>query len=585
MKFFVLFFIVIFYSQSVFSQYYLRGQVLDDKGKPLYGVKIYLQSRGTIDYATSDDGSFGIPTPKVVDTITLILNGYDTYKAPIPTKNFQKLTLTMQHGRSMEIQNRLVSLTKNLDMAKEAIIGTDIGETYNNLYENRFVSANDNPETGFALNIDRASYSHIRRFIYNKFKVPTSAVRIEQMLNYFNLEPTVIIQQKPSEQFIFNSMITNCPWNNTENLLFVNLQAPKLNLDSVPPSNLVFLIDVSGSMDQANRLPLLQAAFKLLVNNLRSQDKISIVTYGGGVRVALPPTSGAEKQEIMGVIDALNADGDTPGSGAIRLAYSMAKASYTKEANNRVILATDGDFNVGQSSDQDLEDLIVTESKTGISLTCLGVGMGNFKDSKLETLAKQGHGNYAYLDNVNEAEKVLVIEFTKTLYNVAEDAYVNIVFNPMYVNRYRLIGFDNPRDVIVDSSKKILGGEVGSGHSLMAIFEIKPTNKTIVDDINLATLNLQYKSPKNKKLVKQSFAIPYISKDLMAVDSVYRFATSVAMFGSILRGSKYVNGFGLESVLQLSRTAAKPYNFSQKEFIDIVEKADDVYNPSKKKKR
>ena len=240
MKLFVLLFIVLLFSQTLFSQYYLRGQVVDDKGKPLYGVKIYLQSKGKIDYATSDDGSFGIPTPKAVDTITLILDGYDTYKAPIPTKDFQKLTLTMQQGRSMEVKNRLVSLTKNLDMAKEAIIGTEIGETYNNLYENRFISANENPETGFALNIDRASYSHIRRFIYNKLKVPTEAVRIEQMLNYFNLQPDVSSQQKPSQQFISNSVITNCPWNNSDQLLFVNLQAPILNLDSIPPSNLVF---------------------------------------------------------------------------------------------------------------------------------------------------------------------------------------------------------------------------------------------------------------------------------------------------------------------------------------------------------
>ncbi len=585
MKPFVLLFIVLLFSQSGFSQYYLRGQVVDDKGTPLYGVKIYLQSKGKIDYATSDDGRFGIPTPKAVDTITLIMDGYETYKAPIPTKDFQKLTLTMQQGRSMEVKNRLVSLTKNLDMAKEAIIGTEIGETYNNLYENRFISANENPETGFALNIDRASYSHIRRFIYNKFRVPTEAVRIEQMLNYFNLQPEVSVQQKSSQQFISNSVITNCPWNNNNQLLFVNLQAPKLSLDSVPPSNLVFLIDVSGSMDQADRLPLLQAAFRLLVNNLRVQDRISIVTYGGGVRVALKPTSGAEKQTIMGVIDALTADGDTPGNGAIRLAYSLVKANFSKESNNRVILATDGDFNVGQSSDQELEDLIVSQRQTGISLTCLGVGMGNFKDSKLETLAKQGNGNYAYIDDVNEAEKVLVTEFTKTLYNVAEDAYVNIVFNPMYVNKYRLIGFDNPIDVITNPSNKIQGGEVGSGHSLMAIFEINPTNKTIGDNLNFASLNLQYKRPKNRELINQSFAIPYVPKDLMTVDSVYRFATSIAMFGSILRGSKYITGFGFESVLQLAQTAVKPSSFSQKEFLDIVEKADAVYNPGKKKKK
>ena len=587
MKLFFTLFIVVFTFQFSFGQYYLRGQVFSDKGQTLSGVKIYLKSKGPIDFATGDDGSFGIPTPKLVDTITLMLDGYETYNAPIPTKDFQKLTMKMRQGTAMEMQNRLVSITKNLGVAKEAVIETGMGESYNNLYENNFVSAKENPETGFALNIDRASYSHVRRFIYNKFNVPTEAVRIEQMLNYFNLQPASTFEQQASKRFTSNSVITNCPWDNTNQLLFVNLQAPKLNLDSVPPSNLVFLIDVSGSMDQANRLPLLQAAFRLLVNNLREQDKISIVTYGGGVRIALNPTSGSEKKKIMEVIDALTANGDTPGSGAIRTAYFLAKSNFSKDFNNRVILATDGDFNVGQRTDEELENLIVSERQTGISLTCLGVGMGNFKDSKLETLSKQGNGNYAYLDNVNEAEKVLVTEFTKTLYNVAEEAYLNIVFNPTYVSKYRLIGFDNPRDIMADTSNKIQGGEVGSGHSMMAMFEIKPTSNNLegIQNQSFATLNLQYKLPKTRELIKQSFGIPYAPKNLMSVDSVYRFATSIAMFGSILRGSKYMNGVGFESVMQMAQSAVNPNVFSQKEFLDIVDKADGIYNPRKKKKK
>ena len=585
-SFFTFLFFVALLQQS-YSQYYLRGQVFSDKGKTLSGVKIYLKSKGPIDFTTGDDGSFGIPTPKLVDTITLMLDGYETYHNPIPSKDFQKLTLKMRQGTTMEIQNRLVSFTKNLGISKDVIVHTDMGESYNNLIENAFVSANQNPETGFALNIDRASYSHVRRFIYNKFNVPTEAVRIEQMLNYFSLQPRAFFQQKPSSRFISNAVLTNCPWSNNNQLLFVSLHAPKLNLDSVPPSNLVFLIDISGSMDQANRLPLLQAAFRLLVNNLREQDKISIVTYGGGVQVALNPTSGAEKKKIMDVIDGLSANGDTPGSGAIRTAYSLAKTNISKEFNNRVILATDGDFNVGQSSDEELENMIVSQRQTGISLTCLGVGMGNFKDSKLETLSKQGNGNYAYIDNVNEAEKVLVTEFAKTLYNVAEDAYVNIIFNPAYISKYRLIGFDNPRDAIADTSNKIQGGEVGSGHSMMAMFEIVPTNKVVQDIQNqsFATLNLRYKLPKTREQIKQSFAIPYTPKNLMLVDSVYRFATSIAMFGSILRGSNYINGFGFESVWQMAQTAVNPNNVSQKEFLDIVDKADTIYNPKKKKKR
>ena len=404
------------------------------------------------------------------------------------------------------------------------------------------------------------------------------------MLNYFNLKPAAAISDDPTK-FNFNSQITNCLWNASNQLLFINLRAPKLNLDSVPPSNLVFLLDVSGSMDQPNRLPLLQSAFKLLVENLRPQDRVSIVTYGGGVHVVLYPTSGAEKKKIIEVIDALYADGDTPGSGAIRTAYYLAKTNFDKQANNRVILATDGDFNVGQSNDQELEDMIISQKQTGVSLTCLGVGMGNFKDSKLETLARQGNGNYAYLDNVAEAEKVLVTEFTKTLYNVAEDAYVNIVFNPKLVNKYRLIGFDNPREVISDTSNKILGGELGSGHDLMAVFEVEPAKDALVSSDNYATLNLQYQPPKSKQVLKQAFSIPNATRDLMTVDSAYRFATAVALYGSILRGSPYIKDANFESVLQLAQTSALAGNIAQKEFIDVVDKSDTIFNPGKKKKK
>lgn len=584
MRFPLTLFFILFYLPCSFAQYYLRGEVRDEKGKPLVGVRIHMQTKGELNFFSGDDGSFGLPTPKAIDTLTLIMDGFETIRMGTPAKDYQKITMKLVRGTSMEMQNRLTSLTKNLGVASDIITKTDMGESYNNLIENSFVNAATNPETGFALNIDRASYSHIRRFIFNKLKPPTQVVRIEQMLNYFSLKPAAS-QSNKTKKFSLNSTITNCPWNGANQLLFVNLQAPKLNLDSVPPSNLVFLIDVSGSMDQPNRLPLLQAAFKLLVANLRPQDRISIVTYGGGVRVALYPTSGAEKEKIIEVIDALYADGDTPGNGAIRVAYDLAKTNFNKEANNRVILATDGDFNVGASNDQDLEDMIITQKQTGVSLTCLGVGMGNFKDSKLETLARQGNGNYAYLDNIAEAEKVLVTEFTKTLYNVAEDAYVNIVFNPAYVNKYRLIGFDNPREAISDTSNKIQGGEVGSGHSLMAIFEVEPQKNIVANAENYAKLNLQYQLPKTKNAIRESFAIPFITKDIMSVDSAYRFATSVAMFGSILRGSRYIKDVSFETVLQLAQTAAQPNNVSQKEFMDVVDKADAIYNPGKKKRK
>ena len=584
MKSLITFFAVFLCLSKSFSQYYLRGVVKDEKGKLLSGAKIHIKTKGMLDFTSGDDGSFGLPTPKAVDTLTVIMNGFEPFYGAVATKEYQTITLKMTRGTSMEMQSRLVSLTKNLGLASDVITKTDMGESYNNLIENSFVAAAKNPETGFALNIDRASYSHIRRFIYNKFKPPTQVVRVEQMLNYFNLKPASAVEDDPAK-FNFSSQITNCPWNSNNQLLFVNLRAPKLNLDSVPASNLVFLLDVSGSMDQPNRLPLLQSAFKLLVENLREQDRVAIVTYGGGVHVVLYPTSGAEKKKINEVIDALSADGDTPGSGAIRTAYYLAKTNFDKQANNRVIIATDGDFNVGQSNDQELEDMIIAQKQTGVSLTCLGLGMGNFKDSKLETLARQGNGNYAYLDNVAEAEKVLVTEFTKTLYNVADNAYANVVFNPSLVSKYRLIGFDNPREIISDTSNKLQGGEVGSGHDLMAIFEVEPTKNAPAGADNYATLNLQYQPNKSKEVIKLAFPVNNTFKDLASVDSAYRFATAIAMYGSILRGSPYIKDVTFDNVVQMAQSSALAGNVAQKEFIDVVEKSDVIFNPTKKRKK
>lgn len=578
--------LILLISQPLFGQYYLRGEIKDEKGKALFGAKINLQSKGDAPFASGDDGAFGLPTPKAIDTISVTMDGFEPYRAGIATQKYQVIVLKMLRGTSMEMQNRLTSFTKNLHFAKDFIVKTEMGESYNNLIENDFVSSQSNPETGFAMNIDRASYSNIRRFLNNQLKAPSQAVRIEQMLNYFNLQPSSYSSVKDDRAFKFNHALTNCPWNNKNQLLFLNLQAPKLNLDSVPPSNLVFLIDVSGSMDQPNRLPLLQSAFKLLITNLREEDMISIVTYGGGVRVVLYPTSGAEKKKIIEVIDALDANGDTPGSGAIKTAYNLAKTNFRREKNNRVILATDGDFNIGAHNDQELEELIVAQKQTGITLTCLGVGMGNFKDSKLETLAKKGNGNYAYLDNIMEAEKVLVTEFTKTLYNVADDAYVNIQFNTSQVKKYRLIGFDNPREAATDTSKRLEGGEVGSGHSLMAIFEIEPNlSNDASKKENYATVNLQYNKVKSKQLVSFSFSIANEPKDFFTADSAYRFATAVAMFGSILRGSKYVADISFDNVYQIALSVAKPYNYSQKEFLELIDKADRIYNPLKKRRK
>jgi Ca-activated chloride channel family protein len=437
------------------------------------------------------------------------------------------------------------------------------------------------------LNINKASYSNIRRFLNTKSTVPPDAVRIEELLNYFNLN-----YQEPSNDEVFKitSAFSDCPWDQQKKLLYLNVNARKLDLNKVPPSNLVFLIDASGSMDMPNRLPLVKAAFQMLVKNLRPIDSVSIVIYGGTVAVWLQPTSGAEKQTIIRSIEELSAQGDTPGESAIRMAYAVAKSTFIKGGNNRVILATDGDFNVGETSEKALEELITRERQSGVYLTCLGVGMGNFKDSKLETLAKRGNGNYAYLDDIREAEKVLVKEVTQTFFAVADDVYLNVHFNPQLVKDYRLIGFDNKKDVINTGTGELEGGEIGSGNSVQAIFEVK-TNS--IDSATLSTLNkapiaevqLHYTiNGVDKKPV--NYTCDNTVQPFLTLNNDLRLAASIAMFGLKLRQSKFISKeIDWDDILKIATDAYNPADYLQKEFVQLIGTAQKVYGKKKKKKK
>ncbi len=568
---------------TAYSQYYLRGEVRDERGRLLQGVKITVGSKGSFPYYSGNAGTFGISVSTITDTITLLLDGYEPVRNRIDTRRFQNLVMKMLPSTAHLYARKLSSLTTNFKAEPLGMLSV-LGESYSNLTENVFVAADKYPETGFALNIDKASYSNIRRFLSNEMLVPTDAIRIEEMLNYFDFSPAH--NPTNNKQFFCRTQVTTCPWEEKNRLLFLNITAPKLNLDSVPPSNLVFLIDISGSMDKPNRLPLLQSAFKLLVNNLRAIDTITIVTYGGGVGIALPPTGGDHKKKIRDIIDSLTASGDTPGEGAIRIAYDMAKRTFMPKGNNRVILATDGDFNIGQTSEKDLEDMIVGYKQTGIYLTCLGVGMGNYKDSKLEALSKKGNGNFAYIDNVQEAQKVLVTEFTRTLYSVANNSFLKIRFAPNTIQQYRLIGFDNKKNTADDSSSELEGGEVGSGHSLMAIFEIKPIpHDSLLKNKVLASVSLQYKIPGLDSTRTQTFTAWYQPEDINTTDTAYRFAASVAMFGSILKHSPFVKNYVPEDVLLLAKTAVNKHEPTEMEFLSLIEKAIKLYQPAKRKKK
>ncbi len=568
------------------AQYYLRGEVKDEKKQYLQNVKIMLHSTRYI-YYSGTSGGFGITCRNLSDSITLILDGYETKSFAVKTDVFQQITLKALSSNSTKNRQKLISITKDQNFSSTYNWYVS-DESYFSLVENEIVDVNKFPNTGFSLNINKASYSNIRRFINNQSMVPPDAVRIEELLNYFNLH-----YREPAKKDVFSieSQISDCPWDVESKLLFLNINARKLDMENVPPSNLVFLIDVSGSMDMPNRLPLVKAAFQMLIKNLREKDTVSIVAYGGTVSVWLQPTSGAEKQKIIQSIEELTARGDTPGESAIRMAYELAEHTFIKGGNNRVILATDGDFNVGEVSEKALDDLITKEKKTGVYLTCLGVGMGNYKDSKLEILAKRGNGNFAYLDDINEAEKVLVKEVTQTFYSVADDVFLNVHFNPGVIKSYRLIGFDNKRDAIADSTGELEGGDIGSGNSVLAIFEITPLKED--EFINgtftqlPAQVSLRYVLPNvaantgNRK--ELNYNCPNNYAPFTNIDKEFQLGTAIAMFGMKLRVSKFFPNSEWTDIEKIAYSAYDPSNYLQKQFVELVAAAKKIYVKKRKK--
>ncbi len=572
-------FLILFYQLS--AQFYIRGEVKDEKNQPLQNVKIFLHSNRLL-YFSGNTGGFGITTTKFYDTLTFNADGYEPRSVSVQADTYQEVTLKMLFPKNNLQTQRLISISGSID-------NNDNGnqafgnESYSNLVENNFIPAEKFPVTEFSVRADKASYTNIRRFINQKMTVPVDAVRIEEMLNYFNLNYK---DPGPANTFNIESQLTSCPWNINRQLLFVNVSAKKLNFDSVSPGNFVFLIDVSGSMDLPNRLPLLKASFQSLVKNLREKDTISIVTYGGTVGVWLPPTSGGEKQKIINAIEQLNAAGDTPGEAALRAAYKLAKSSFIAGGNNRIILATDGDFNVGQTTEKELEELITKERQSGIYLTCLGVGMGNYKDSKIEALAKRGNGNFAYLDDIKEGEKILVKELTQTLYTVANDVSMNIKFNAGMVKAYRLIGYDNKKNVLVDSASVLEGGEIGSANGVTAVFEIIPEINNVYeeDDSNIADIKLNYTEPNDTARKFYDYSCTNNYKDFINISKDLKFATSLTMFGLLVRGSKYANYISWGDIEKIAKDAKNPDDYLQNEFLTIVENAKKIYAKKGKRK-
>lgn len=569
---------------SANAQFHLKGEVKDSKKNILLNVSVFVHSSKKIYSLGPTTGFFDIVSSLAIDSLSFSLAGYKTDTVIVSAGKFQKVVLKTLEEAQKIIPPRFISSTQNFSSSYNKNIFNG-NETYLRSVENDFVLTAATPRIGYSLNINKASYSNVRRIINSRAMVPPDAVRVEELINYFNL-----CYKKPTGNNTFNieTQLTSCPWKKKNQLLFVNVSAKVLDLKDIPPANFVFLIDVSGSMAFPNRLSLLKSALPLFVRNLRSIDTVSIVTYGETVQTWLKPTSGEQKKIILDAIDQLESGGDTPGEQAIKHAYKLAKANFIIGGNNRIILATDGDFNVGQSSEEALDQLITSNTQSGISLTCIGVGMGNLKDSKLQIMAKKGRGNYAYIDNINEAQKVFVTELTQTMYAVANNAFITIQFNPAKIKNYRLIGFENSKEAIGDSTSIIEGGQIGSGSSMLAIFEIIP-NEPIVSSqnnvTNLGNLELQYSNLNDTALIKTNVTIGDEFTKMDSLDNDLRMATAITMFALRIRGSKYFTNPSWPVIYNFAKSAVNPSVYLQNEFLNLILQSKKIYKNRKRKYR
>ncbi len=599
------------------QHYTISGFIRDQQGSPLAGVTITEKGKN-ISTISAEDGGFTLNISS--QHAVLIFNGIGIEKMELGVQTSeQPLSVVLKQAQSSlnevvvsglsveadagplnptplaraiynNLQGRVAGVTvgrqkkdksgfynSGMDQEKRSFQSNEDSsfntEEYEAITENRFLTAAENPLSTFSIDVDGGSYSNVRRYLQQKLLPPSGAVRIEEFINYFHYEYP---QPQGNDPFSINTEIGACGWNPSHELVMIGLQGKKIPTESLPASNLVFLIDVSGSMMEPEKLPLVQRSLKLLVDQLREQDRVSLVVYAGNAGLVMPSTSGSEKIKIKDAIDRLEAGGSTAGGAGIQLAYKVAEQNFIRNGNNRVILCTDGDFNVGPSSDPELDRIIEKEKKTGVFLTVLGYGMGNYKDSKMEKLADKGNGNHAYIDNENEAKKVLVNEFGGTLFTIAKDVKLQIEFNPAKVQAYRLIGYENRmlnKEDFNNDEKD--AGELGSGHTVTAIYEIIPVGVANdflekidplkyqqatkpIGDFNsdeLMTIKFRYKKPDAEKSLLIVHAVKDQSPGLNRTSDNFRFVSAVAEFGMLLRNSEFKQKCSFEKAYMLGKSA------------------------------
>ena len=542
----------------------------------------------------------GVPAGE--HTVTVVLLGYETQNQQVTVVAGQTTTVNIEMTRgALRVQDITVTGVARLRAA--ASVAAEYAfrrpyntESYAEIDENEFRTVGEAPLSTFSIDVDRASYANVRRFIQDGQRPPVDAVRIEEMINYFPYQWGDVAGEHP---FAVTTEVTQAPWKREHTLVRIGLHAESIETENLPPSNLVFLLDVSGSMSSQDKLPLLKKAFALLVDQLREQDRVAIVVYAGAAGLVLPSTPGSEKDEILAALEKLRAGGSTAGGAGIKLAYDVARKYHMDGGNNRVILATDGDFNVGASSDDAMVKLIEKERESGTFLSVLGFGTGNLKDSKMEQIADHGNGNFAYIDGLLEARKVLVEEMGGTLLTLAKDVKLQVEFNPATVSGYRLIGYENrllADEDFNDDTKD--AGELGAGHTVTALYEVVPAGvgmpRPSVDPLRyqeqqpaendapppsrfedeLMFVKIRYKDPDGDR----SKLLEHAVMDRTGTPSAdLRFAAAVAGFGMLLRDSEHAGTLTLDDVVSLAEAGRgdDPRGY-RGEFIRLVEVSRDL---------
>jgi Ca-activated chloride channel family protein len=604
----------------------IEGSVRDQAGNPIANAQVFVVGT-SVSAITETSGAYRLrQVPVGTQTVRAAFIGYrstEVANVPVRKGKVTRLDLILEQtavelseitvleygaGRAEEAPaNTKTSAVPSVPRGARVAGGVAAGiapagasagnegwntENYAAIEESRFLPAASNPRSTFSIDVDAASYTNVRRFLTAGQRPPKDAVRIEEFLNYFRYDYP---EPKGDERFSVTTDLAVSPWAPDHRLLRIGIKGKSLRTDAVPPSNLVFLLDVSGSIQPPNKLPLVKQAFRLLAQELRPQDRVAVVVYAGAAGLVLPSTPGSDKATILAALDRLEAGGTTAGGAGLRLAYEVARQHYARDGNNRVVLATDGDFNIGESSDAAMVQLIEEWRDQGIFLTVLGFGTGNLKNSRMEQIADKGNGHYAYVDNLNEARRVFVREFAGTLVTIAKDVKIQVEFNPAKVTAYRLVGYENRAlrtEDFADDRKD--AGELGAGHTVTALYELVPAGASLAGTGNdldslkyqqvslrpeaagtdeWLTVQLRYKEPTGSRSRLLTHPVR-VRKPIVEPAGDFRFAVAVAGFGLVLRDSEYRGTATLDQVLELARGAEGGDGDGERaEFVRLVESA------------